>query len=123
VKFAGLISADALKQCYYEADILVVSNHMQTWGLLVFEAMSTGLPVILSKSVGAAEILKDGEEVIMIDPGSPEQIAGATRKLLGDEALYEKLSKHGAEFVRKRISWSRYADEMLKLFEAASKNK
>jgi len=119
VKFAGLISADALKQCYYEADILVVSNHMQTWGLLVFEAMSTGLPVVLSRSVGAAEVLRDGEEVLMADPGSPKQIAEAVRKLIKDKELYKKLSRHGAEFVREHISWERYADQMLKLFESA----
>lgn len=119
VVFSGTVSDAALLQAYYESDIFVSAAHMQTWGLAVFEALATGLPIAISRTIGASEVLKDGDTALFIEPGSPASIARAVRRLVDDAVLYERLSKDGAAFVRGTLSWEKYARAMLAVFEKA----
>ncbi|MDP3661264.1 MAG: glycosyltransferase family 4 protein [bacterium] len=117
VTFSGVVSDAELLSAYYQSDIFISAAHMQTWGLAVFEALATGLPAVISQTIGAAEVLKDGETALFIEPGNPASIARAVRKLAYDGALYERLNKDGAAFVRANLSWKKYAADMQTVFE------
>lgn len=117
VTFSGVVSDAELFESYQRADVFIASSHLQTWGISVFEAMSAGIPTIVSHTIGAAEVLRDGATALFIEPGNPASIARAVKKLADDAALYERLSKDGAAFVRDNFSWKRYAEEMLRVFE------
>ena len=119
VNFLGKISDEELQKQYVSNDIFVFPNHMQTWGLVVMEAMASGLPVVVSKTTGAAEVLTDGEDALMVNPKSPEEIAESIERLIDNPDLYLKLSQNGRKFVEENISWQKYAQGMLKVFESA----
>ena len=121
VDFAGRVSDNELYRSYYEAHAFVSAAHMQTWGLAVFEAMSAGLPVAISKTIGAAEVLKDKDTAMFFEAGSPQSQAEALRSLFEDNVLYKRLSMNGNIFVREKMSWRRYADDILKFFVEALK--
>ena len=121
VHFYGKVSDAEFKKKLLTSDIFIFPNHRQTWGLVVFEAMATGLPVIISKTAGASEILKDELYALIIPPLSPESIRGAVIRLVRDKNLYMSLSKEGADFVRGNVSWQNYASEMLAIFEGKEK--
>ncbi len=121
VNFLGKVSDEELRRQYAANDIFVFPNHMQTWGLVVMEAMATGLPVVVSKTTGAAEVLKNGENAILVNPKSPDEVADAIRQLIDDTNLYSRLSQNGRKFVEENISWSKYAQRMSAAFEAARK--
>jgi glycosyltransferase involved in cell wall biosynthesis len=123
VKFLGAVSDKEQERLYAESDIFVSAAHLQTWGLAVFEALSSGLPAVISKTIGAAEVLTDGENVLFTEPGKPESLADAVARLVTDGALYVKLSESGRAFVSARISWRRYAEAMLALCREALQNK
>ena len=123
VKFLGKISDEELIGCYQQSDIYISPNHLQSWGLAVFEAMASGCPVIVSKTAGASEVLTDGVNTLLVNPKSPEEIAHAVKRLVDDAELYQKLSKDGRVFVEKNISWQHYAEGMLKVYNAAIKEK
>lgn len=122
VNFLGAVNEKDLLRAYSESDILVFPNHLQTWGLVVFEAMACGLPVIVSRTSGASEVLKDGENAILIEPKNPLAIAKAVKKLIDDRLFYKKLRSNGFKFVQENISWDRYAREMLNIFHKLSNN-
>lgn len=122
VKFAGQTKSDQeLLDSYYNNDVFIFPNHLQSWGIVPFEAMATGLPVIVSRGAGASEILTDKENAMLVDPLKPEQITEAVRTLVSDRGLYENLSRRGREFVEKNISWQKYARDMFKIFEDTMK--
>lgn len=121
VNFLGKVSDGELRHQYETNDIFVFPNHMQTWGLVVFEAMASGLPVIVSKTTGAAEVLENGETAILVNAKSPDEIADAIRQLVDDANFYSKFSQNGRKFVEENISWSKYTQGMLAAFEAAQK--
>jgi len=118
VKFFGQTKSDEeLAKIYYEHDIFIFPNHLQSWGIVPFEAMATGLPVIVSRGAGASEILTDGENALLVDPLRPDQIAASVKKLINSPELYSKLSHEGRNFVENNISWEKYAKDMFEIFK------
>lgn len=124
VTFAGPTSSDREHaRTLVHADIFLFPNHLQSWGLVVFEAMATGTPVVVSKSAGASEVLTDKKNALLVNPKSPAEIAKAVKTLIDNPALYRRLSRNGRMFVEQNISWSRQAKKLLALFEDILKHK
>jgi glycosyltransferase involved in cell wall biosynthesis len=120
VRFAGRVSEDELHRLYRDSDIFVFPSHLQSWGLAVFEAMASGLPVIVSQSAGAAEVLTDGVNALIVPPRSPRAIADAIGRIAADGGLYGRLGRDGRRFVEENISWERYTDAMEMIFRKTS---
>lgn len=123
IRFLGKVSESELLKHYGSHDIFIFSSHLQSWGLAVFEAMASGLPVIVSKTAGPSEVLTDGENTLLIEPKSPQSIAEAIRRLTGSPELFQKLSKNGRTFVEKNMSWEKYADAMLEIFNKSLRHR
>jgi|SRR3989344_4262046 len=121
VCFLGRVSEGRLRELYQTSDIFLFPNHMQSWGLAVFEAMASGMPVIVSKTAGASEVLTDGKNALIVSPHRPHEITDAVRRLLDNKELYFKISREGRLFVERNMSWRRLAISYLKLFEHARK--
>lgn len=116
VHVAGRVSEKDLHTAYNEHDMFVFSNHLESWGLSVFEAMASGLPVIVSQTSGASEVLTDGKNALLVSPKSPAALAAGVKQIYSSPDLYAKLSREGRTFVEQHISWRRYTDDMLTLF-------
>lgn len=111
----GQVSDDVFKYLHLNADIFLFINIDQSWGLAVFEAMSCGLPVIVSESVGATEILTNGSDAITVNPINVSQISNAILDLVNSTTLYRILSKNASCFHQK-WSWdSAYCSKMWNL--------
>ena len=123
VRFAGEVSEEELQRSYQSHDIFLFPNHLQSWGLAVFEAMASGLPVIISETAGASEVLKDGKTALIVPPKSPQAIAAAVKYLIDDEAAYKRLSSGGRIFVEQHISWKKQSREMSRIFAAVLANR
>jgi glycosyltransferase involved in cell wall biosynthesis len=117
IKFFGKVTEEDLVKAYRINDAFVFPNYLQTWGLAVFEAMASGMPVIVSKGCGASEVLTDNENALLVEPKQPEQIAWALARLHNERELKPKLSRNGREFVENNISWRKYAENMLEVYE------
>ncbi|MBW3537877.1 glycosyltransferase family 4 protein [Candidatus Parcubacteria bacterium] len=121
VLFLGRLSEADLREHYRNSDVFVFPNHNQTWGLAVFEAIASGTPVIVSKTAGAHEVLEEGKTALLIEPLKPEKLAATVKTLLVDPELRQRLALAAYEFVKHNISWSKYSENMLKVFQGAAK--
>lgn len=71
---------------YYRAlDVLVHPAHIEEFGLAVLEAMACGIPVLISRRVGAAELLEEAAGEMVMDRPVVEEIAARLERLLSDE--------------------------------------
>jgi glycosyltransferase involved in cell wall biosynthesis len=104
VNFRGAISQSELVSVYENAHIFAFLNMDQSWGLAVFEAASTGLPVLLSESVGAIELLSNIDGVIVVNPRSESQISNAINSIMFNEHQYDYFSKNVAAAVT-NMNW------------------
>lgn len=121
VVFRGPISSEELVKIYHESDIFVSANHLQTWGIAGFEALSTGLPVVISNTIGASEVLTHGENALLFEALNPHSLAEQIERLIREPELYLKISKTGRDFVHRTITWQRHADDFERFFAEAKK--
>jgi glycosyltransferase involved in cell wall biosynthesis len=75
--FAGFLNQSKLVNAFVAADVLVVPSECETWGLVVNEAMSCGLPCIVSDQVGCGPDLVDGRGTGEIFPQHDEAALAA----------------------------------------------
>ncbi len=120
VRFLGNCSHEELLALYRDSHVFLFVSHLQSWGLAVFEAIAAGLPVIVSETSGASEVLENGVTAMIVPPQSPEAIVEAVLAL-SDKQTYQNIAKAGRTFVEKEISWERYAQGLLGLFAEAKK--
>lgn len=119
VHFLGQLGREGLLAVFRVSDMFVFPCHLQSWGLVVFEAMASGLPAIVSGTAGASEVLTDNETAVIVPPFAPDNIAEVAVRLYERPELYEALSAKGRAFVEKNISWDNYSRSMLELFRRA----
>lgn len=80
---------------YEEAYIYIHPADKEGFGIVIPEAMSSGLPVIVSNKGGLPELVNNMEDGIIVDAYNSEEWANAIIKLYNDRTLYNKLSKNG----------------------------
>jgi glycosyltransferase involved in cell wall biosynthesis len=83
VHFTGFVQQDELPMYYAIADLFVFPTYSDPWGLVVNEAMSCGLPIIVSSVAGATkDLIQHGWNGYIIDPGNIEMMAQHIHALL-----------------------------------------
>ena len=110
------------KPYYEEADIFIHPADLEGFGIVVPEAMSSGLPVIVSNKGGLPELVKNMEDGIIVDAYNPEEWADAIIKLYNDRELYEKLSKNGYETYNARFTPKIFAENLDKIYDELISN-
>ncbi|MFO0075323.1 MAG: glycosyltransferase [Cyanobacteriota bacterium] len=88
VSFAGFLNQSEIPAAYAATDCLVLpSDHGETWGLVVNEAMACGLPAIVSDQVGCAEdLIVPGETGLVVPFGDVEALADSMARMASDPA-------------------------------------
>jgi glycosyltransferase involved in cell wall biosynthesis len=104
VRFPGWLSDRELDGLYALASAFVLPSLIEGFGLPVLEAMARGVPVACSNLSALPEVA--GDAALLFDPTRQEQVTAATRRLLSDRVLAERLIALGHEQV-KRFSWER----------------
>ena len=100
VTFTGELSGDELAAAYAAADVFVLASRRETWGVVVNEAAAAGLPLVLSDAVGAAgDLLRDGENGMLVRAGDPDQLAAALERLAADPGLRARMGARSRELV------------------------
>nr|WP_211486207.1 glycosyltransferase family 4 protein [Corallococcus exiguus] len=104
---------------YRALDVFVhASTRREPFGLTIAEALACGRAAIISKSSGAAEALRDGEDVLAIEPGDANTLTAALRRLLEDEALRDTLARAARHAAVRRFSRERYARDILAVYRS-----
>lgn len=117
VIFTGEVSEEELPSYYAACDgFIFSSDKRQSWGLVVFEAMASKKPVIVSAVCGASEVLKDESEALFITPGDISGITNRIKRIIENEEFRKGLAERGYNFVRENLSWQRYVERMEEIF-------
>lgn len=108
IRHRGEADYDTLHTLYAEADVAVFASSCETFGLILTESMSAGLPIACSNRSGLSEIL--GDAGVYFDPESASEIAGAIGRLA--ESPVMRNEKAEAAFHRAQaFCWERCANE------------
>lgn len=91
VHFLGRIPRGQTLYCMSKAKVFAFPSRLESFGLVVVEAMSCGVPVVFSKHGPGAEIVDDGETGLLADPSSVSDIQTKIETLLDDVVLAKRL--------------------------------
>jgi glycosyltransferase involved in cell wall biosynthesis len=95
VTFPGYLDRASVRDLLQRADALVHPSYHETFGIILIEALATGLPVIATRSGGPAEIVDD-RNGLLVEPGDVAQLAAAlsaTRVARYDPAAIRSLAE------------------------------
>jgi UDP-glucose:(heptosyl)LPS alpha-1,3-glucosyltransferase len=84
VRFVG--PQPDVRPFYAMADATVLASHFETFGLVCLESMAMGVPVLVSRHAGVAELIVDGVHGWRFEPGDPAELAQGLQRLAIDPA-------------------------------------
>ncbi|MFI6849224.1 glycosyltransferase [Kitasatospora sp. NBC_00085] len=78
-------------------DVFTLSSRQEGLPVALMEAMTTGLPSVVTRVGGMPEVLDDGGQGLLVEPGDPTALAGALTRLAGDPELRDRLGAAARE--------------------------
>ena len=88
LRLVGDLPWERIAEAYVASDVFALLSSREPWGVVVNEAAACGLPLVLSDQVGAApDLLRDGENGVLVRSGDVEATAAALRRLAADPQL------------------------------------
>lgn len=117
VRFAGAVSPEMLPGIYRSADLFVApALRNESFGIVLLEAMASGLPVIASDIPGYRGVL--GEDACFVKAGDPADLVRALDALLEDPARRQDLARAGRARAA-RFGWIEVAERVESLYREA----
>ena len=88
VRFCGQVGRDTVRTLLWRSHAFVLPSHHETFGVVLLEAMATGLPVVATAS-GGPEDLVTPEAGLLVPPGDTDALADALATLREERASYD----------------------------------
>jgi glycosyltransferase involved in cell wall biosynthesis len=107
VEYVGKVQHHQLAAQYHEADVFVLPSLSEGMGLVVLEAMATGLPVVVTRESGYEGVVRDGIEGFIVPARDPEAIARKIQLLADNGDLRVRMGR-AARRRAEEFSWQRY---------------
>jgi len=119
VRLVGSIPHDDIPVWMSAADVLVIPSLSEGRPRVGLEALSIGLPIVGSRVGAIPEIIKDGENGLIVESGSGDSLAAAFNSILDDKELYERL-RAGAKLLPE-FDATVAAGRVVKVYEEVTK--
>lgn len=119
VTFVGKQTGEDLAKAYASSDLFVFPSQTDTFGLVLIEAMASGLPVIAFNHGGVPDIIDDQINGVMLDPAS-DALPSVFRELVSNKELRAALAANGRASVEHRWEWSTCVNDLINMMADSS---
>jgi glycosyltransferase involved in cell wall biosynthesis len=117
--FTGALHGVELARAYASCDLFVFPSKTDTFGVVLIEAMASGLPALVSAEGGPKDCVIDGETGAIVNPMTPERLAAAIERMLENPAALAAMRtaarRHAATLTPERAFeqfWSFHAEQI-----------
>jgi len=115
-KFMGYLQGEALSQAYASADIFVFPSALETFGLVVVEAMAAGLPVVASRVGGVCDVVEEGRTGYTFDSGDIDGLIAGVRQIAVSRERITAMGLAARAFAETQ-TWPAMMDEVITIYE------
>lgn len=128
IRFLGSKTHEELKYIYASADVFAVpsitlSNGAQEGlGLVILEAMASGLPVVASRTGGITELIRHGENGLLAEEKDADSLAANIQEILQDEEKYKQIVQESMKTVA-QYDYKEIAKRYARILEGVGEKK
>ncbi len=98
VIYHGFVQPDGLPELFSMADVFVIPSRHDGWGVVVNQALGSGMPVVTSDAVGAGrDLVEDGKNGLVVPAGDSRALENAMRRLASDHDLVVRMADSATE--------------------------
>jgi len=122
VLFTGM-QTDVLPFLRMAKLLVLASIEREGLSVALIEGASAGLPLVGSRLGGIPEVIEDGGNGVLVEPGNAEELASAVGRLLDDGPLRERMARRSLEVYRMRFAPGIMLGKIEALYEEALERK
>lgn len=115
IRFVPFVDHTRIHELYCLADVVVVpSDPIEAFGLVIAEAMASGVTVVATNGGGMRELICDGQTGVLLPPEERgAKLGDELVRLLDDRALLQKLGTAGRARIHEHFTWGHTAQRLL----------
>jgi len=103
IRFLGAVDTDRVLECYREAGAFLFPSRIDVFGLVLVEAMGSGLATVTAGAPGAVgDLCVDGGNSLVVGSNDAGSWRRAVEQLASDSALRDRLARNGRDTIRRR---------------------
>ncbi len=114
VRFVGFIPSPAA--AYQDADVLVYPSVYEIFGLVPFEALLSGTPVIVTDDCGCGEIIKEAECGYLVHYGDVAGLGEALRFALEHPDVNTRMVEAGRRYIEEHLTWESVVKQVEEMY-------
>ncbi len=114
--FTGFVDDINLKKCYALCDLYVCPSRLEGFGLTILEAFAAGKPVVATRAGAIPELVHEGQNGILVPPGSVTAMTKAIVHILQDWESYKQIGKDNAIYLDTQFHWVKAAENAERLY-------
>lgn len=117
VIFAGFVPDEVLPRYYKSAHVFCApSTGGESFGIVLVEAMASGLPIVASDIPGYASVVQHTKQGLLVEPKNIEMLAMSLLRLLADPDLRSAMGREGRQKAG-QFSWKNVSQRVLDFYE------
>lgn len=118
IKYLGRVPYDKVLQIYKASDVVCsTSVWPEPLSRIPIEALSIGTPCVATNVGGTGEIIDDGVNGFLVNPGNVEDLKEKVKILLSDKRIRNKFIKNGKEKIRKEFSINKITNKHITFYK------
>ncbi len=119
--FLGWVNGDAKDKAFKEASVFCLPSYAEGFPMAVLDAWAYGLPVITTPVGGIPDIARDGENLLLFQPGDIEALGMQLEKMMADETLRTKIAKESCRLAATTFNLATINEQLGVLYERLSR--
>lgn len=108
---------EQMPEYFVAGDVFFFPSHLEGYGIVVGEAMASGMPVVTTRAKGIRGVIAEGETALAGDVGDVAAHAANLRRVIQDEMLRRRLGDAGRRRIASHFAWDGIIDRLMSALE------
>lgn len=116
IRFVGLLEGRERLELLADADVLVYASTAEVFGLVPFEGLLCGAPVVVGDDCGCGELIAEAGAGLLVRHGDIEGLRARIHTLLMDRVAASAMVSRGRRYIRERLGFEAVAAQHVALY-------